>query len=160
MRILIAAIGKLKDDEERGIVARYKQRFEHTGRALGLGPLEIAEFSESRLASSEARKAEEAERLLQAGAAAAVRIALDQDGQRLTSKAFATFLAKHNDAGAKLAIFLIGGPDGHGAAARERADLCLSLGDLTLPHGLARVVLTEQLYRAATILAGHPYHRG
>jgi len=159
MRVLIAAIGKLKDAEERAIVARYQQRFDQTGRPLGLGPLAIAEFPESRATVADARKAEEAERLLKAAAGAALVIALDVGGKSLSSQAFAAFLGKHKDSAAKTCAILIGGPDGHGEAALEAANLKLSLGAMTLPHGLARVVLVEQLYRGATILAGHPYHR-
>ncbi len=160
MRILIAAIGKLKDDAEREIVARYAKRCEAQGRALGLGPLEIVELPESRAASADARKTDEAQRLLKAAAAATYNFALDVEGKQITSEVFAALLGKQADAGTKTCAFLIGGPDGHGSDVLQTANLKLSLGAITLPHGLARVVLTEQLYRAATILSGHPYHRG
>lgn len=160
MRILIAAIGKLKDDAERDIVARYIKRCDVQGRALGLGPIDVVEFSESRAANTDARKAEEAERLLKAAAAATCKIALDPEGKHMSSEAFAALLGKQANAGTKTCAFLIGGPDGHGPDVLKAANLNLSLGAVTLPHGLARVVLTEQLYRAATILSGHPYHRG
>ena len=77
----------------------------------------------------------------------------------MSSESFASFIAETRDSGIKSCTFLIGGPDGHGEPALKAAQLRLSLGSLTLPHGLARVVLIEQLYRAATILSGHPYHR-
>jgi 23S rRNA (pseudouridine1915-N3)-methyltransferase len=160
MRILIAAIGKLKDDAEREIIARYVKRCEAQGRALGLGPLEIIELPESRAANSEARKADEAQRLLKSAAAATYKIALDVEGRHMTSEAFAGLLGKQADVGTKVCALLIGGPDGHGPELLHTASLKLSLGAITLPHGLARVVLTEQLYRATTILSGHPYHRG
>ncbi len=160
MRLLIAAIGKLKDDAEREIVARYVKRCEAQGRALGLGPLEITELAESRAANSDARKADEAQRLLKAASAATYKIALDVEGKSITSEAFAALLGKQANAGTKTCAFVIGGPDGHGVELLQAANLKLSLGAITLPHGLARVVLTEQLYRAATILSGHPYHRG
>jgi 23S rRNA (pseudouridine1915-N3)-methyltransferase len=159
MRILIAAIGKLKDEEERAIVARYAKRFDQGGKALGLGPLEILEFPECRLPNADARKADEAGRLLKTAAASGLKIALDESGQPFSSAAFARLLSRHADGAVKQAAFFIGGPDGHGKALLDSVDLRLSLGPMTLPHGLARVVLTEQLYRAATILAGHPYHR-
>ena len=159
MRILIAAVGKLKDAEERAIVERYARRFEQTGRTLGLGPLEITELPESRLDTALARKANEAARLLKAAATAGFKIALDERGKAVSSDAFARLIAKHNDGAVKQTAILIGGPDGHGDALLQAADLRLSFGTMTLPHGLARVVLSEQLYRAATILASHPYHR-
>ena len=159
MRVLIAAIGKLKNDEERAIVARYAKRFDQTGKTLGLGPLLVVELSESRAASAGARKADEAQSLLKAAAGASLKIALDAGGKQLESQALAKLLSKYACSGIKTSAFLIGGPDGHGGAALEAADMKLSLGLLTLPHGLARVVLIEQLYRAATILSGHPYHR-
>ena len=160
MRILIAAIGKLKDDAERDIVARYVKRFNAQGRALGLGPIDIIELTESRASSANARKDDEAQRLLKTAAAATCTIMLVVDGKHMTSEAFAALLGKQADAGTKTCAFLIGGPDGHGADVLKAANIKLSLGAITLPHGLARVVLTEQLYRAATILSGHPYHRG
>jgi 23S rRNA (pseudouridine1915-N3)-methyltransferase len=97
---------------------------------------------------------------MKAAAAAEVRVVLDATGRALSSEAFARFLAESRDGGAKEMAFLIGGPDGHGPAVLDAATLKLSLGPMTLPHGLARIVLAEQLYRASTILAGHPYHRG
>jgi 23S rRNA (pseudouridine1915-N3)-methyltransferase len=159
MRISISAIGKLKDAEERAIVERYAKRLSGAGKPLGLGPFDIREYPESRAAGIGERKREEAARLLKDVAPSDITIALDPGGKSLTSEAFAAFLRDTRDGGAKACIFLIGGPDGHGEAALESATLKLSLGALTLPHGLARVVLAEQLYRAATILSGHPYHR-
>ena len=87
-------------------------------------------------------------------------VCLDETGKGLSSTALTDWIRLRRDQGVASIAFLIGGPDGHGAAVRERADLTLSLGAMTWPHGLARVLLLEQLYRAATILAGHPYHRG
>lgn len=159
MRLLIAAIGKLKDDAEREICARYAKRLDAAGKSLALGPLETLEFAESRAASVAARKTDEAQRLLHATQSVTQRIALEVTGKALTSEAFAEMLRARRDGGSKSIAFLIGGPDGHGQEALAACELKLSLGPLTLPHGLARVVLTEQIYRAATIIAGHPYHR-
>ena len=77
----------------------------------------------------------------------------------MSSTAFAALMRRHRDQGRQGLAFLIGGPDGHGADVLNKAELTLSLGAMTLTHGLARVVLAEQLYRAATIIIGHPYHR-
>jgi 23S rRNA (pseudouridine1915-N3)-methyltransferase len=159
MRLIIAAVGKLKDAEERGICERYVKRLAVTGKPVGIGPLEILELNESRADTADARKADEAQRLLKAASGATLKIALDAKGQNFDSDPFARMLGRHADSGVKTCAFLIGGPDGHGHEVLTTADLKLSLGSLTLPHGLARVVLIEQLYRAATILAGHPYHR-
>jgi 23S rRNA (pseudouridine1915-N3)-methyltransferase len=158
MRVIVAAVGRLKD-AERDLCERYAKRFDAGGRALGLGPLSISELSESRAASAELRKGDEAARLLKAAAAATTRVVLDESGKALASEAFAKWLAQTRDGGCKGLAFLIGGPDGHGPQAVQGAALKLSLGAMTLPHGIARAVLIEQLYRATTILSGHPYHR-
>lgn len=159
MRLTLAAVGRLKDGAERELYARYAERFDAQGRAVSLGPLKLVELPESRAQTPDLRKTDEAERLLKACGDAEIRVVLHERGKALTSDAFAQWLAARRDAGTKSLALMIGGPDGHGAAALNGAALQLSLGPMTLPHGLARVVLVEQLYRATTILAGHPYHR-
>ncbi|MGE5266603.1 MAG: 23S rRNA (pseudouridine(1915)-N(3))-methyltransferase RlmH [Deltaproteobacteria bacterium] len=158
MRVAILAIGRLKDDAEASIVARYTKRFDQTGRPAGLGPLSVSELPESRAATAAERKADEASRLLKAAGPAAL-VVLEVSGRSMASEDFAAHFRKLADEGAKACAILIGGPDGHGPAVLETPSLKLSLGAFTLPHGLARVVIAEQLYRAATILTGHPYHR-
>jgi len=91
---------------------------------------------------------------------APVLILLDSRGKQLTSEDFAAHLGRLRDSGSQSVVLAIGPPDGWSAAARTRASLILSLGAITLPHELARAVLAEQIYRALTILAGHPYHSG
>ena len=159
MRLLIAAVGKLKQGPERDLFAHYLARAEALGRNLSLSPLASLEFSESRAASAGARVAAEAKVLLAKVPPSHTLICLDPVGKMQSSEAFAQSLAKIRDGGAAGLVFLIGGADGLGQAARDKANLVLSLGPMTLPHGLARIVLAEQLYRAMTILAGHPYHR-
>ncbi len=159
MRLLIAAIGKLKDDSDRDLCERYVKRFSQTGRAIGLGPLEVAELIEAKQPTAEGRKNDEAARLVKIANGADYVVALDVAGRAITSEQLAAMLAKERDAGLKQAAFLIGGPDGHGPVVLDQAKFKLSLSAMTLPHGLARIVLAEQLYRAATILSGHPYHR-
>lgn len=159
MRLLIAAVGRLKDTGENELLARYVKRIDQAGRALALGPLAITELTESRAAGAAERKAEEAERLGAAADAAGRRIVLDEGGRALSSAAFAQLMRTYRDDGVRDLAFLIGGPDGHGETVLASADLRLSLSAMTLPHGLARVVLAEQIYRAITIIAGHPYHR-
>lgn len=158
MRVTIAAIGKLKD-LERDLVERYVGRFDGAGKRLHLGPLTIIELPESRAASAVERSADEARRLLDAVAGAEHRIALDERHDQLASEPFARRLAVLRDGGTAHLAFLIGGPDGHARDLVRGAHGRLSLGAMTLPHGLARLILVEQLYRAATILSGHPYHR-
>lgn len=158
MRLIVAAIGRLKDAEAE-LCARYAKRFDAAGRSLGLGPLSITELTESRAAAAESRKADEAARLMKAAASASQHVVLDEGGKALSSEAFAKWIAERRQSGCKGLAFLVGGPDGHGAEVASTAVLKLSLGAMTLPHGIARAVLIEQLYRATTILSGHPYHR-
>ncbi len=158
MRLVIAAIGRLKEDGERDLIARYMKRMAG-GRVVGISPVTIEELPESRSTDTNPRQTDEAARLLDATADCDVRIVLDERGRMMSSPEFARYLGAQRDAGRKATALLIGGPDGHGADVREGANLTLSLGPMTLPHGLARVVLVEQIYRAITILSGHPYHR-
>jgi 23S rRNA (pseudouridine1915-N3)-methyltransferase len=160
MRLVIAAVGRLKDGAERELLARYRDRLADLGKRLGLGPVIWHEPGESRAATPEKRRAEEGANLLKLARDAGTIIALDERGKSLSSSAFAQFIAKTRDGGAGTLAILIGGPDGLAPEVRDAAHVKLSLGAMTLPHGLARIVLAEQLYRAATILAGHPYHRG
>ena len=160
MRLVIAAIGRLKDGAERELLARYRERFADLGKRLGLSPIAWHEPGESRAATAERRRAEEGASLLKLARDADAIIALDERGKSLTSSAFAQLIGRTRDGGAGTLAILIGGPDGLAPEVRDAAQVKLSLGAMTLPHGLARVVLAEQLYRAATILAGHPYHRG
>lgn len=159
MRILIAAVGRLKDGPERELMARYLDRFDGAGKPLALGPVKVVELPEGRAQDRASRMADEAQRLLKAVEGADVRIVLDERGKGLSSEAFAKLLAQRRDGGTSALALIIGGPDGHGEPVRAAATITLSLGPMTLPQGLARVILAEQLYRAATILSGHPYHR-
>jgi 23S rRNA (pseudouridine1915-N3)-methyltransferase len=158
VRLLMCAVGRMKAGPERQLVLRYGERLASIGRALALGPLSIVEVDESRARLPQDRKAEEAQRLLEAAGATTI-IALDETGTALTSEALAARIGRFRDEGAQCLSFLIGGADGHGEAVRSHAALILSFGALTWPHELVRALVAEQLYRAATILAGHPYHR-
>ena len=159
MRLLIAAIGKLKQGPERDLCAHYLGRAEAAGRKLHLSPLAVIEVAESKAANAKARKEAEAQMLLAKIPSSHRLICLDPGGVALSSEAFAGLLAKLRDDGAEGIAFLIGGADGVAKEALAKAAKVVSLGSMTLPHGLARIVLAEQVYRAATILAGHPYHR-
>lgn len=159
MRISIAAIGRLKRGPEQDLFDRYIDRFRKAGPQTGLDWRALSEFPESRADDANARKAEEAAKLRATLDEGAVLVTLDERGKTLSSEEFAEKLAVWRDAGIRDCSLVIGGPDGHEADLRNSADLALSLGRLTFPHQIARVLLAEQLYRAVTILTGHPYHR-
>lgn len=159
MRLLIVAVGRLKGEAEQALVARYRDRLAPLGRNLGIGPLDIIETGIPKRGGGSDRCEAEAASLLAKLPDHAHLIAMDEKGKVRGSEAFARHLSHLRDDGIRDLAFAIGGADGHHAslltAARER----LSLGPMTLPHELARCVLAEQLYRAVTILANHPYHR-
>jgi 23S rRNA (pseudouridine1915-N3)-methyltransferase len=159
MRLIVCGVGRMKAGAERELLLRYQERIAPAGRGVALGPLEIVEIDEGRARRPEERRSDEALRLLGSIPPGARVVALDETGVGIASEAFAARLAGWRDAATPATAFLIGGADGHGAAARARADLVLSFGPMTFPHQLVRVMLAEQLYRAATIVAGHPYHR-
>jgi 23S rRNA (pseudouridine1915-N3)-methyltransferase len=160
MRVLIAAIGRARAGPERELVTRYLDRAAATGRNVALTGFKLAELPESRAASPSRRRREEAAMLTGAMPEGAVSVALDERGKALTSAQLADGIGSWRDAGTADLGLIIGGPDGLDPSLRDRAQLVLALSALTWPHQLARVMLAEQLYRAATILAGHPYHRG
>jgi len=155
MRLHLCAVGRLRAGPERALVDDYLDRLGKTGRALGLGPVAEHEV-EDRRGGGMAAEAELLSRTVPAGAALCV---LDERGRAMSSPDFAAQLARWRDGGRQDAAFLIGGADGIDPALRARADLAVSFGAMVWPHMLVRVMLAEQLYRAATILAGHPYHR-
>jgi 23S rRNA (pseudouridine1915-N3)-methyltransferase len=159
VKLALICVGKLKEEAERAIVARYLERFGQIGPGLGLSCAGVTEILESRATSADARKTAEAAEIRKRAPAEARLIVLDEKGQTLASEDFANLLRRWQDEGARNATLVIGGPDGLDRSLTREAGLCLSLGRLTMPHGLARAVLAEQLYRAATILARHPYHR-
>jgi 23S rRNA (pseudouridine1915-N3)-methyltransferase len=159
MRLIIAAIGRLKDGPERALFEKYRDRFDPLAKRLGLAPVSWHEIAESRAADTAKRREEEGMALLKLARDAEFLIALDERGKHLTSENLAKTLAKARDGSAKAAGILIGGPDGLSQSVRDAANLQIALGAMTLPHQLARIVLAEQLYRSATILSGHPYHR-
>ena len=156
MKLIIAAVGRLKAGPERELAARYIERSVASCRSVGLTGFEVREIDESRARRMEDRRADEARALLPEHARI---IALDERGKHLTSEAFAADLGKARDGAASAYALVIGGPDGLDDSLRARAGLVIAFGALTWPHQLARVLATEQTYRAITILAGHPYHR-
>jgi 23S rRNA (pseudouridine1915-N3)-methyltransferase len=160
VRLIVAAVGRAKDGPERALFEKYRDRFEPLARRLGLAPVAWLETGESRAPDAARRRDEEGAALLKLVRDAEFVIAFDERGKHLTSEAFARTLARIRDGGAKTAGLVVGGPDGLSPNVPDAACLQLSFGAMTLPHALTRIVLAEQLYRAATILSGHPYHRG
>jgi len=158
MRLAVIAVGRLKDGPERELCERYRERALALGRGMGLTGPEIVEIAESRGRRPEERKREEAQAIL-AKTQPGLLIALDERGRGLGSEAFAGRIATARDAGIADASFVIGGADGLSEEIRDRADLTLAFGTLTIPHQIVRALVLEQLYRAMTIIAGHPYHR-
>ncbi len=159
MRLIVAAIGRLKAGPERELAERYRDRVAKAGRAVGLRDIEIVEIRESRAQEVPKRVLEESIALASIVPERAVVVALDERGENLDSSSFTVALRGWRDAGRPATIFCIGGADGLGAHVKERADRTLALGAATGPHQLVRIMLLEQLYRAVTMLAGHPYHR-
>lgn len=159
MRVLLLAVGRLKAGAERDLVARYLDRAKAGGRSLGLAGFDTVELSESAARRADDRMAEEGQALLAAVPAGSTLVALDPRGRNLTSEAFAERMRADRDGGVPALCCVIGGADGLAEAVRSRADILLAFGAATFPHQLVRVMLAEQIYRATTILAGHPYHR-
>jgi len=159
MRLVVIAIGRLKQGPERQLGERYRERFDDIGRKLGFRGLAIHEIAESRARDVATRIAEEAAAISAAIPEKSVVVALDERGDNIDSAALARHLGQWRDQSVANNVFLIGGADGLSPELRRKAKLSIAFGAATWPHQMVRVMLLEQLYRAATILAGHPYHR-
>ncbi|WP_377298989.1 23S rRNA (pseudouridine(1915)-N(3))-methyltransferase RlmH [Rhizobium sp. SGZ-381] len=159
MRIGLFAVGRLKTGPEKELASRYLDRFAKAGPAVSLELSRVVEVNESRASSAETRKREEAQLLEKSLGDGAILILLDERGKALDSPAFANLLGRYRDQGKRELLLAIGGADGLDPALYERADAIVNLGSMTWPHQLVRILIAEQLYRAVTILSGHPYHR-
>ncbi|WP_171206406.1 23S rRNA (pseudouridine(1915)-N(3))-methyltransferase RlmH [Ruegeria sp. HKCCA0235A] len=155
MRISIVAVGRLRAGPEKSLLDDYLTRFDRTGRGLGLGPARVIEVEDKKNAGMGA----EAALLRKALPKGAVICTLDERGRVMSSPDFARKLGSWRDAGRQDLALVIGGADGIDPALRAEADFSISFGSMVWPHMLVRVMLAEQLYRAATILSGGPYHR-
>ena len=155
MRVHIIAVGRLRAGPETDLVDDYLTRFDRTGRALGLGPVRVVEVEDRKGGGMTA----EATLLRRAVPEGAVLAVLDERGRVEASPDFANRLAEWRDQGRGDLALIIGGADGIDPALRAQADFALSFGKMVWPHMLVRVMLAEQLYRAASILSGSPYHR-
>jgi 23S rRNA (pseudouridine1915-N3)-methyltransferase len=159
MRIEIFAVGRMKSGPERELAARYLDRFANVAPPLGLDFGGVVEAAESRARDAGQRKREEAAKLSESLGAGAILILLDERGKSFSSADFATLITKHRDSGTRAMTFAIGGADGHAEESRQKAQMVISFGAMTFPHQIMRILIAEQLYRAATIISGHPYHR-
>jgi 23S rRNA (pseudouridine1915-N3)-methyltransferase len=151
MNIVVAAIGRCKAGAERDLFESYTARLPWR--------VDLKEIEIKKEAALDTRRAREGEALLAAAPAGGRTIALDERGKPENSEAFARRLGAWRDDGVRTVTFIIGGADGLDDAVRKRADAVLNFGTMTWPHMLVRAMLAEQLYRAHTILTGHPYHR-
>jgi len=155
MRLHICAVGRLRAGPEKSLIDDYLARFDRTGRALGLGPARVVEVEDKKNGGMAA----EASLLRKALPRGAVICTLDERGKVISSPDFADRLAGWRDSGRQDLALIIGGADGIDPGLRAEADFSISFGKMVWPHMLVRVMLAEQVYRAATILSGSPYHR-
>ncbi len=155
MRVAICAVGRLRAGPEKALIDDYLTRFGKTGRALALGPAQVIEV-EDRKGGGMGAEAQLLDRAIPAGALVCT---MDERGAVMSSPEFADQIARWRDQGRQDLAFVIGGADGIDPTLRARADFSLSFGQMVWPHMLVRVMLAEQLYRAASILSGAPYHR-
>ncbi|WP_394180040.1 23S rRNA (pseudouridine(1915)-N(3))-methyltransferase RlmH [Yoonia maritima] len=155
MRVQICAVGRLRQGPERDLYDDYLTRFDRTGRALALGPAQLIEVEDKKGGGMPA----EAQLLQKAIPTGSLICTMDERGKVMSSPDFAKMLAGWRDQGRQDVSFVIGGADGIDPSLRAQADSSLSFGKMVWPHMLVRVMLAEQLYRAASILSGGPYHR-
>jgi 23S rRNA (pseudouridine1915-N3)-methyltransferase len=159
MRLILLSVGHTRAGPERELLERYIGRAAAAGRGVGFSSIEMREFDESRAQRPQDRKLEETKTLRAALGAAATFIACDETGKNLSSTDFAAQLGNMRDAGVATLGLVIGGPGGLDPTFRAEARIAIAFGAMTWPHQLARVLAAEQIYRAMTILTGHPYHR-
>lgn len=155
MQVTLLAVGRMKQGPEKQQIATYLKRCPW--------PVKIIEVEEKRPIKGPERMAREGDLLLKAldgiGGENGYVIALDERGKAMRSAKFADMIRQRRETGAARLVFLIGGADGYDPRIKQRADFLLSLGEMTWPHMMARLMICEQLYRASCILAGHPYHK-
>ncbi len=159
MRIALICVGRLKTGPERELFDRYFTRIKGVARSVGVADVELREIEESRARRAEDRREEEAAAVVKALAPRDALIALDERGASPTSAEWAADIARLRDEARSGYAVVIGGPDGLSPALRAKAHKVIAFGAMTWPHQLVRVMAAEQLYRALTILSGHPYHR-
>jgi 23S rRNA (pseudouridine1915-N3)-methyltransferase len=160
MRIVILTVGLARGTPQNALIEEYLTRARGIGRRQGFTALTVEEVAVSKLRDASARIIEEGGKLTSRILPGSHVISLDSRGKGMTSEAFADMLGAMRDAGARDLAFLIGGPDGLDPGSGVKPGRKLAFGAQTWPHLLVRAMLAEQIYRAITILANHPYHRG
>jgi 23S rRNA (pseudouridine1915-N3)-methyltransferase len=159
MRIVVIAVGRLKQGPERELAERFRKRAADAGRGVGLNSFDIVEIKESRAGDAVRRMLEESIAIANVIPERAVTVIMDERGESLSSGTFAGRLQGWRTQDRPAVVFIIGAADGLAPSLREKASLAIAFGAATWPHQLVRIMLLEQLYRAVTIMAGHPYHR-
>ncbi|WP_375641663.1 MULTISPECIES: 23S rRNA (pseudouridine(1915)-N(3))-methyltransferase RlmH [unclassified Bartonella] len=159
MQISIFAVGRMKSGAEQKLVRHYLDRFSKISRDVGFHLKNLQEIPESRAQTACQRMEEEGRKLIEFLPEKCRLIVLDERGESISSTSFSEKLRCYRDEGIRDVVIALGGPDGHNEQIRKRADFLLSFGLMTWPHQIARILLTEQLYRAVTIENNHPYHR-
>ena len=159
MRLGIAAVGRLKSGPEKELFDRYCKRISASGRQKHLFGPDLIQISEARDPSNQARQTQESQQILAKLPDGAKVILMDERGKDIASQGMADLLESAQADGTQALFFCIGGPDGHGDELQKQALRSIRFGSVTWPHQLVRIMLAEQLYRAITILSGHPYHR-
>ena len=159
MRLLILCVGHARGTSEGALTDDFVTRAKNMGRRMGVPDVAVEEIAVSKARERPTRMQDEAERLTARVPDSAQVILLDAKGRGMTSEDFAEMIGALRDAGTKNLVFVIGGPDGLGTLPKIRPGRSLAFGPQTWPHLMVRAMLAEQLYRALTILAGHPYHR-
>lgn len=159
MRLLILAVGSARGSAEGALAEEYVGRAVHLGRRTGISDIAVEEVAVSKVRETPKRMQDEAARLAAHVPAGAQVVLLDSKGRGMTSEDFAEMIGALRDAGTRHLVFVVGGPDGLAALPGIRAGRSLAFGPQTWPHLLVRAMLAEQVYRALTILVGHPYHR-
>ena len=159
MRLWIFAIGSARGTSEGALSDEYQARAISQGRNIGFSAVHMEELAVGKARDAKSRMADEAARLAARLPDGAHIVLLDAKGKGMTSEDFADMLGALRDAGTRDLVFVIGGPDGLSPLPGKKAGRSLAFGPQTWPHLLARALLSEQIYRAITILAGHPYHR-
>jgi 23S rRNA (pseudouridine1915-N3)-methyltransferase len=159
MRIVVIAVGRLKQGPERDLSEHYQGRFAAIGRSLGVREIEVIEVRESRAQDAERRRIEESVAIANVIPERATTVILDRQGKNIASDTLAALLQEWRAQDLPAVCFVVGAADGLASSLLERAQFKVAFGTATWPHQLARIMLLEQLYRAASIIAGHPYHR-
>src|SRR5260370_34701557 len=158
MRIVVAAVGRLKQGPERELAERYRKRAADAGRSAGLSAVDIIEIKQSRAGDAARRMLEESIAIANILPDHGVIVIIDERGESMSSSAFAGRLQGWRSQDRPAVAFIIGGHDGLAPSLREKSNMAIAFGAAPLPHQLVRIMLLEQLYPRATLLAGHPYH--